>query len=445
LHPGLYRYNTPQQIQADFDALRRSLDHDQSLGDAYLAFSIFAATIRCGHTYANFFNQTKATRAQLFENTNRVPFYFRWLDGRMIVTRNFSSDPTLVPGSEIVAIDGIPAQRILAKLMTIARADGSNDAKRIASLEVQGVEKIETFDIFFPLFFPQVGERLTLSIRAPGSKDIRRATVEALSYAKRLASRKEPTDGDGPLWTLDTSNPDVAILRMPTWAMYDTKWNWQGFLKTTFDTLAAKNPVALVVDLRGNEGGNDVGNDILAHLIDTDLHLSEYRRLVRYRKVPDDLSPYLSTWDASFKDWGDAAVPFDDRFYRLTRYDDDANGDVIHPTSPRYRGRVFVLIGATNSSATFQFAQEVQQSHLATLVGQPTGGNQRGINGGAFFFLTLPNSKIELDVPLIARFPLVERPDAGITPDILVTPSADDIVSGKDIELNAVRNAMSHF
>ena len=66
--------------------------------------------------------------------------------------------------------------------------------------------------------------------------------------------------------------------------------------------------------------------------------------------------------------------------------------------APRYTGRVWVLVGADNSSATFEFAQVVQRNRLATLVGQPTGGNQRGINGGAFFFVRLPKSGIELDL-----------------------------------------------
>ena len=100
---------------------------------------------------------------------------------------------------------------------------------------------------------------------------------------------------------------------------------------------------------------------------------------------------------------------------------------------------MWVLVGATNSSATFEFAQTVRQSKLGTLAGQPTGGNQRGINGGAFFFLRLPKSGIELDVPLIGQFPSSARPDAGIEPDIKVVPTVADIAAGRDVEMEAVR------
>jgi len=183
-----------------------------------------------------------------------------------------------------------------------------------------------------------------------------------------------------------------------------------------------------------------VGDEIVPHLIGTDLPVVAAPPLVRYRKVSADLAPYLDTWDPSFKDWGAAAVPHDARYLRLTRYEDAGKGAVaLSPRAPRFGGKVFVLVGPANSSATFQFAEQVQQSGLVKLVGQPTGGNRRGINGGAFFFLRLPNSGIELDVPLIARFPAANPPDARLLPDLPVTPTVEDIVAGKDAELVAVR------
>ena len=96
-----------------------------------------------------------------------------------------------------------------------------------------------------------------------------------------------------------------------------------------------------------------------------------------------------------------------------------------------------VLCDASNSSATFQFAQAVQQSGAATLLGETTGGNRRGINGGAFFFLRLPASGLEVDLPLIAGFPDTPQPDAGIEPDVAVPTTAGDIASGRDPQMAA--------
>lgn len=99
---------------------------------------------------------------------------------------------------------------------------------------------------------------------------------------------------------------------------------------------------------------------------------------------------------------------------------------------------MWVLVGAANSSATFQFALAVKQSGMAALVGQTTGGNRRGINGSAFFFVRLPRTGLEVDLPLVAGMPRGTEPDAGVEPDIVVTPTPAQIAAGTDAELAEV-------
>jgi len=440
LHPGLYRYNTPDTMRGHFATLRAALDGRRTLTETYLALSEFAAKVRCGHTYANFYNQPEPIQSALFEGHNRVPFEFRWLDGRMFVTRDLTGRRLLPRGSEILAINGVKPPDILARLLPIARADGSNDAKRVAQLQVQGDDRYETFDVFLPLYFPQIQTEQRLTLRTPRGA-IRTHVVQALSDAQRQSFRRlkadDPTGGFALRFDRRT-----AVLTMPSWVFYDSDWDWKAFIRRSFEDIERAHATALVIDLRGNEGGVDVGDAILPHLIDAPLTLFDPPRLVRYRRVPEDLAPMLDTWDKSFKDWGDDAQPYDARFYRLLDDQHSAGPRRIEPALPRFRGRVFVLVGATNSSATFQFAQQVQVAGVATLVGQTTGGNQRGINGGAFFFLRLPHTRIEMDLPLISRFPEGNPPDAGIVPDIRVTPTPQDLADGTDVEMAAVRAAI---
>lgn len=442
LHPGLHRYNTPAQIDAAFRALELEFQQDRTLAEAYLAFSVLAAKVKCGHTYANFFNQSGAVQAALF-HAPRIPFYFRWLGDRMIVTRSFAGDPRIRAGTEVLTLNGVPVAAILARLMTVARADGNNDAKRVAYLQVDGTSRYEAFDIYWSLFFPSTTPLVTLRVRDSEASRVQTIKVSSVTHADRLAA-VAASDGSGaaddaPLWDLRLLDDRVGYLRMPSWVLYNSTWNWQASLAETFATLVTRRATDLVIDLRGNEGGSDVGDVLVSHLIAAPVPRQAVTRLVRYRAVPDDLIPYLDTWDPSFKNWGSAAIDSTDRFYRLRRDADDDPGGVIAPAVPRFTGRLWVLVGATNSSATFEFAQTVRQNHLGTLVGQPTGGNQRGINGGAFFFLRLPHSGLELDLPLIGQFPDGNRPDAGLQPDIVVVPTVKDIARGGDAELEAVR------
>lgn len=438
LHPGLYRYATPAQTRGRFQQLRDELRDGASLVQAYLAFSRFAASIKCGHTYANFHNQPEHVHAALFEHAGRLPFHFRWIDQRMWVVSH--DDARLPPGTEVVAIDGVPARDILRAMLPYARADGANDAKRVAQLDVIGTERIEAFDVYLPLLFPQVSEDPTLVIRKPGERDTERVRVQGLTLAQRQAqSPLRPRESSEPAWELTFTSPELAVLRMPDWALYDSPWDWKAFLQQTFETLHSRGTPALVIDLRGNEGGVGVGDVLLSYLTPTPWTPPQYQPRVRYQKVPSELTPFLKTWDPSFKDWGSEVRRLDADFLELTRWQPPEDPGAIMPQAPRYEGRTFVLIGPENSSATFEFARDAQASGLATLVGRPTGGNLRGINGSAFFFLHLPHSGIELDLPLVGQFPQTPQPDRGILPDVDVALTSEDLVSGSDPEMVRVR------
>lgn len=451
LHPGLLRYNTPAQIDEAFGALGAEFERDRTLSEAYLAFSKLAATVKCGHTYANFFNQGEPVREALLERP-RIPFAFRWIDRRMIVTRPLSANCRLSRGTEVLTIDDVPVGTILERLMTVARADGHNDAKRVASLQVEVTSRYETFDVFWPLFFPSERRDVTLTIREPRSTATKQVVVPLMTFAERaavfasdtakVARRSAGSAGGAEYWDFSMLERRVGLLRMRSWAVYNTKWNWQADIERIMKELVARRATDLVIDLRGNEGGSDVGDVLVSHFVTTPVPRQVGARRVRYREVPAHLVRYLDTWDPSFRNWGPAALEHDDRFFRLRRDADDDPGGTIAPAAPHFAGRVWVLVGPTNSSATFEFAQTVRQNGLGTLVGQTTGGNQRGINGGAFFFLRLPHSGIEVDVPLIGQFPDGERPDAGLDPDIPVVPSVEDVARGRDTEMYAVRAAI---
>ena len=96
------------------------------------------------------------------------------------------------------------------------------------------------------------------------------------------------------------------------------------------------------------------------------------------------------------------------------------------------------MISAENSSATFQFALLTKQSAAATLVGQTTGGNQRGLNGGQLAWLVLPSSGVAVDIPLLAATYTSTTPDASVIPDIIVKPSFEARAEDRDVELEKV-------
>lgn len=435
MHPGVYRYSTPQDVSARLDGLMRTWTSPGSFRDRFLALTRVTASLKCGHTYPNPYNSSDATVARIYPDRSLVPFLFRWIDGRMVVLQDQSGTGLFPRGAVITAINGVASYDLLARLTLLARADGSNLAKRISLMEARGDDGYETFDIHLPLVLPlKDNATFTLAggvvIRAP-----------LLTLADRRASFSASVEvaKDANPWTLHKGDNGVHRLIMPGWGLYNSSFDWQSWLSGVMDDLTSDGARGLVVDLRGNEGGMDCGNVILSRLIDRDLALSRDQRWTRYRTAPEALRPFLDTWDRSFLDWGEAAVNSRERpgFYRLTRYDDNGKTSLIQPAGRRFKGRVAVLCDAANSSATFSFNQTCKDEGLATLIGQTTGGNRRGINGGAFFFLRLPASRLEVDLPLIASFPVTPQPDAAIEPDIAVATTAKDVATGTDPQMLA--------
>jgi hypothetical protein len=426
LHPGLYRYNTPVQIEARLAQFEAAFVAASRLETRYLLLSRFLATIRCGHSYCNFFNQKNPVATALFARATRLPFHFRWIDGAMVVTDHGGSD--LPRGSEVLAINGVAPRDMLAQLLPYARADGHNDAKRVSLFEVRGDDQIEFFDVFHGLAFgAPAGGMHRIAARRPDGRRVA-AALPAIDLDQRRAQRIERDyRGNDPVWDWTMRPGGIAVLSMPGWALYDSKWDWRDWLDTRLDSLAGAK--GLVVDLRGNEGGEDCGDRILARLVHAPIATPLAERRVRFRRTPASLDPYLDTWDDSFRLLGVDARPGQNGFYVLQGAH---AGSSIQPAGRPLALPVAALIGPVNSSATFQFAEKARRSGRVRLFGAATGGNRRGINGGCFFFVRLPASGIEFDLPLIGYFRLQPEPDAGIAPDIAIALSTPDVAAGRD-------------
>lgn len=196
LHPGLHRYLSPRQLEQQLAVLARQWAADPTLEGRFLALSRMLATVRCGHTHINPYNQSEGVEASLLKRATRLPFRFAWIDRQMVVLTDLTGDDRLPPGSIVERINGVPTPVMLARLLAYARADGSNDGKRIALMEVSGIDRFETFDIFQALLFPPRDGAFALSVRLPDGRR-QRMSVAAQDDAARLAQRTAPdTAGD---------------------------------------------------------------------------------------------------------------------------------------------------------------------------------------------------------------------------------------------------------
>jgi C-terminal processing protease CtpA/Prc len=370
-------------------------------------------------------------RERYLERPDHVPFAFRWIDARMVVT-DAPPGSALQRGDVLERVGAVRSARLLQQLMPFARADGGNDAKRRALMEVRPGERYPEFDLHRNLLHPNVGP-LDLTVRR--QEETLRVSVETVTPAVQARSLAAE-DAKQPTFAIVEG---IGIMRFRTWAFYNSDFDWRQFVDAAIDQAIVEKARGLILDNRGNEGGLDVGHHVLERLIAAPIDLPVERRRVRYRKTPTDLDPYLDTWDQSFRDWGDRATgPADDGFYELR--DDAVKAAILSPRGKRFSPPFAILTDAANSSATFRFAEIVRRNKLGPLVGAATGGSRRGINGGAYFFLRLPNSRIEIDLPLIGYFPVGPTPpDTGLEPDIFAPWTLEGVRTGEDAAMAAAR------
>ncbi|GAA4038548.1 S41 family peptidase [Sphingomonas rosea] len=425
LHPGLYRYQSPAAFEAKLARFGQAFVAAGDQQARFLALAALLAEIRCGHSYPNFFNQKKEVAAELFDRPTRVPVHFVWVGDEMVVVGSRGSG--LAAGTRIHRLNGERPAALRARLMPLVRADGHNDAKRISLLEVRGDDRIETFDVFQGLLSPPRGGVHRLEVEEPDAK-ARHVELPAIGLAARQASMTAPEVKDAdPLWTWSMRPDGVAVLTMPGWGIWNSKWDWKGWLDARLDSLGGTK--GLVVDLRDNEGGADCGDLILARLIDRPWTPPALEQRLRFRRTPASLDPFLDTWDDSFRTLGERATPLADGFFLRPAGE---NALRVEPADKRLPVGVAVLTSPVNSSATFQFARNFRAIGGGKLYGRPTGGNRRGINGGCFFFVRLPASGLEFDLPLVGYFAMGREPDAGIIPDVAVAPTIADLAAGRD-------------
>ncbi len=418
LHPGLYRYLDTLQIDALLTKYREVYTGSSDLREAFLNLSALSREIACGHTYPNYWNQSKAIQKELFLGEDKLPLTFVILGDRMYLQKNLSQEK-IPEGSELIEIHGQAMPKILENLMQYSRSDGANDLKRQMDMSITGYGKFEAFDILFPLLYPPQDGKYSLKIKTPQgeTQEFTVKTIGRKERAKRIAERyAPPPEKEEDLWSYRWLNDSTALLQLGTFAVWNFEMNWKQYLKNFFSELSEKEGSQLILDIRGNEGGlMEVYWELFAYLTDKPLALLRDRQWVRYQAVPQDLRPYLSSWEKGLFDIQDKVTKFDARFYRLRDTSEDTLK--VKPAPQNFTGKLTVLMDAANSSATFYLAKYIRDNKLGTLVGQRSGGNQMGTNGGLFFMLRLPYTKLEVDIPLIGYYPGEPGPNRGLSPD----------------------------
>lgn len=432
VHPGLYRYKTKKEIDSLLSHYEIVFSQPMNFEQAFLNFTRITSFIQCGHTFPSFYNQNGFIKQLVLNQKDKLPFTFRIIDKQMFIVESVSQQTEIPLGSEVLSINGVKSSTFLLDVANLVKADGANENKRFADLNTFGLGEFEMFDAYFPLLYPPKEGNYKLEIQKPNALQNETIIVEAIDRNERKSRLKlkypylplNPSE----LWKLEFWDNKTAYLQLGTFDGFQLNFEWKSFLKDAFSKIKKNNIENLVIDIRWNEGGQD---DILLYLgqnlAKSKLNIPQRQDLVRYDKISETIKPFLFTWDKTYYDLTDKVKQVNPEYFTFNQ----PSNINISPSANAFKGNIYLLVNAANSSATFYFAEIAKENKLATLVGEITGGNQQGLNAGTMFFLRLPNSQIEIDIPIIGTFSN-DRPFGGIVPDFIVRETIDDIINRRD-------------
>ena len=428
IHPGVTRYLDEMQLAQLFSQAKQQLSQPQSVKDAYLIFSKLAATLQCGHTHTGIYNQSALIDQLTLAPVNKLPLLFQNIDNRWFITHNLSDKSIIRPGTEIIAINNMAVKTISQQLRSFLSADGNNPAQLKYLTQLLPTTSYQLFDAYFPLLFNPDNEHYKLTLRLPNSGREVIIDVAALTLKEREQAllNLEPTLADNTSsWQYRTLANNTVYLKLGSFATYNMEFDWRAFYAQAFTDIAQTQAQHLIIDIRGNGGGSD----------ETMLQLGEYLSGSLNKQLPfitkrsnieisDNIKPYLKTWDNELFTQAQPSIP------------------ILEKVQTPFDGKVWLLVDGANSSATFMMAKQYQDAGIATIIGSPTGGNVNGINGGGMFFMVLPNTQIEIDIPIYQYLPVDDIVDPqntqGVIPDVLIKPTVADIITAQDGVLKRV-------
>jgi len=250
-HPALYDYTAKTTLDSLFDHVQEQIDTTMSFEDFYRLTSTVIARIGCGHT--------KLWVAADYWNITPEQFFplILMFTGQDIFVRGFYADSGSIPlGSKILAINNQPVKEIIENLKVRSSSDGFIEAFRTASVE-------KNFSKKYALFYGYP-ESFQVAYIAPGEITVNESVLRPVSVQE---INKVPVRGkELSLRLLKDSH--ITLLTINTFAYYDQREMFQNFLDSTFLVIREKKIEHLIIDLRGNDGGDPYCSSYLLSYIE---------------------------------------------------------------------------------------------------------------------------------------------------------------------------------
>ncbi len=421
-HGGFDRYVLRDFQSMNFAAVEAGLTGPLSEIEFYRRLLPLVAGIKDGHTWLLL---SAGTRAELLARPVLFPFELRFINDKTYLLRNLSGAREIRDGTEILEINGTPMTEIRQKLQLLIPADANTVSRRLRLLE-----NPNTFGLNYAVAF---GRPESFRLRLGDASERKsEATVPGITGSDLGVIRRErypDTAVRKPLYELGYRGA-TAVLTIRGFGDESGAGSvpYPEFIRNAFRELEGKKTETLIIDVRGNGGGQDeYGRLLFAHFMDQPFL---YYRALEMKKSQYDLFKYTppgrETWP------GDAVRKNARGWFDVLAH---PNVGTMNPETPRFTGRTCILIDGLSFSTTGESTSQFHFHKKAVFLGEECGAGYYGNTSGSTASVTLPKTGLQLRVPLILYTLAVDGypKDRGIVPDISVTPSIEDLLAGRDI------------
>lgn len=401
-HYDLYAYRTKEAYDAKYAETRASIGTSSSMLDVVRLFQPFVAFGRVGHARLEF--PVAGYRAAAQRQEKILPFDLRFLDGRAFVTHNYTTDPRLSPGAEIVALDGRP---ILEVREDVARyVSGERDYLVDAQLEE-----------FFPRWlWVDRGSIDSFTIAVRTRQGVENVTVAGMTIA---AAEKSKSGWTTAPHAREVQLRDDGVAWLRPGPFYNTEGGdsmdtraFTAFVDDAFGRIIAAGSRAVVIDVRNNPGGdNSFSDPLVAWFADEPFRFSNDFRI---KASPETADAYRNATDGIAKAMYEAILkraPGERFLFELP---------FAQPRGPgRFEGCVYVLTNRHSYSNSASMAALVQDYRFGRILGEETADLPTSYASSVQF--TLPHTGIAVTYPksYFVR-PNGDRSVRGVVPDIAI-------------------------
>jgi Peptidase family S41 len=416
-HFDLYAFTPKSELDRRYAQLSATIDRPLTRLEAKVLFELFAAEVHMGHTRIE--SPTAEWNAYRKGGGKGFPLQIRIVADRVYVSANSSGLDAIKPGDEIIRLNGRPMAYRLKQAERHVSAETSYMAHSLMEYD---------FAIY-----------LWVELGAADSFDIvtRRegSPAQRTHLPARTAPEMDAARGQQPA-ALDLENPlreaklldgGVAYLRPGPFYNAEAKtgaeeWDVSGFREFIDHALGQflqAGASRLIVDLRGNPGGDNLFSDVLVSwFADKPFRFaSQFKIKVSAESIAANAARIAQ--DA------EAAGPISRQFADL--YARSRIGEVVDFAIPqaspragrRFAGKVFVLIDRQSYSNAVAVAALVQDYRFGVIVGEAT--SDMATTYGAMEQFALDHTGLMVGYPK-AR---IVRPNGdlrsrGVMPDIAI-------------------------